>query len=56
LWLLTGAAIALWVSIVLTWVPPANSPACSAGLDTLEALPATPGLALLDEVEAACGW
>ncbi len=55
LWLLLAGVIALWVTIVLTSAPLTSSPACVAGLNTLEALPGSPGVTLIDEVEAACG-
>jgi hypothetical protein len=53
-WLLVVAAAA-WLALMLTVPPPGESPACLAGLDTLESLAVTPSVSLLDEVEAACG-
>ena len=55
MWLLAATAVVLWLALVLAWSPPASSPACLAGLDTLEALPSTPSAAFVDEVEVACG-
>jgi hypothetical protein len=62
MWLLaTAAAVALLANLVTYPHAPQNapqpvaSPACLAGLDTLEALTATPSGALLGEVETACG-
>jgi hypothetical protein len=54
-WILIAAALTIWLALVLMVPPLGASPACVNGLDTLEALAATPSVALLDEVEAACG-
>jgi hypothetical protein len=56
MWLVLTIAAMAWVTFLVTHVaPPSASSACLAGLDTLEALPSTPTVQLLDEVEAACG-